>query len=303
VTGPIRFRLRRVLVAAAVPLALLAVVLNGGGITVPPSGAKQSSTTTTTLPPTELPVVNTLPFPAPTGSCGLRLSDPQHVIRAVGRCRVLEIGDSLGVDLAEGLQHRLPATTGIYYASGAKVSSGLTNQWFYNWPKQLDRLENKFHPQLVIIFIGTNDQRSIRVHGRFVAFGSPAWQAGFRGLIHQLALVGTSHGSYVLWVGLPIMQNHPFANGARLINKLATQIATTTPGVVFLPTWTVLENDSGNYQSWAFVNRVVEPLRRRDGIHLTDAGHDVLATYVVREMALIYHVNLKPKAPVIVTGW
>ena len=42
-------------------------------------------------------------------------------------------------------------------------------------------------------------------------------------------------------------------------------------------------------------------LRASDGIHLSYVGEEVLATYVAREIASIYHVVITPVAPVVLT--
>src|ERR1700722_2945626 len=73
--------------------------------------------------------------------------------------RVLEIGDSLGIDLGDQLEAQLDAT-GLVRTSVASVGdSGLTNVTYLDWPTHLASLLADDHPQLVVVFIGANDDQ------------------------------------------------------------------------------------------------------------------------------------------------
>jgi hypothetical protein len=51
------------------------------------------------------------------------------------------------------------------------------------------------------------------------------------------------------------------------------------------------------------VNGNPENLREPDGIHYSFTGEDVIATYVIDEIASIFHVQLAPTNPAVITGW
>ena len=92
-----------------------------------------------------------------------------------------------------------------------------------------------------------------------------------------------------------------YREGTEILNSLFRSVTASVPGVTFLPTWSLLASASGAYQNAAKVNRVSAVLRASDGIHFSVIGEDVLATYVINEMASIYHVKLRPGEPAYLT--
>jgi hypothetical protein len=61
--------------------------------------------------------------------------------------------------------------------------------------------------------------------------------------------------------------------------------------------WHLLATKSGNYRGGADVNNVQSALRLSDGIHFTMTGELVIGTFVARQLATVYNVNLRPEEP------
>jgi hypothetical protein len=99
------------------------------------------------------------------------------------------------------------------------------------------------------------------------------------------------------------MQQSSYSQGTQILNSIYQAVINTEPDATFVPTWSLFSNPQGQFQANAMVNRNQEALRQPDGVHLTYMGENVEATYILREMALIYHVQLAPKDPLVVTGW
>jgi hypothetical protein len=218
---------------------------------------------------------------------------------AIGHCTVLEIGDSLGNDLGWGLAREVTAGSGINFVQKDKSASGLVASWFYNWPQHLQTFLTQHHPDLVIVCVGGDDQQGLVVNGHAYGFGSPQWLARYRVLVRQVDTMITNANSYVLWVGLPVMQPPLYNRGAAQLNTIYRSVATTVPGVTFLPSWGEFANAQGQYESSAVVNHVSSVLRASDGIHFSYEGENVFATYVANEIASIYHVRVTPSQPAI----
>ena len=223
--------------------------------------------------------------------------------RAVGRCTVLEIGDSLGEDLGIGLEQVLAQTSGLNLVMLDKVSTGLANSWYYNWPVHLGADLKRYDPQLVIVMLGGNDRQGMQVNGCTLVCGTAAWQKAYLADIREIITETTSTGAYVLWIGLPIMQPFAYSQGVALLNSRYKLAVTTQADATFVPTWSLFSNPKGLFESAATVNGVETTLRASDGIHFSPEGWDVLATYVIREMALIYHLKLAPASPAVITHW
>ena len=308
VDAKIHFRPRPVLILALGMLLALGLVLQfvGQPIGAVANGTKQHGHTTTTVAPTP-PAVSPLSFSPPGRGCAMDVNVPatapaKRHSAPIGHCTVLEIGDSLGVDLGYGLYHQLPVKTGVHFISTAKVSTGLVNTNFYNWPVHLHQALALYHPHLVIISMGANDNHPLAVHGASQLFGNAAWRLAYTTRARALIKEATATGAYVLWVGMPIMQNPIFGHDMQIINSLARTAAVSSRGAAYLSTWPVLAAPNGKYRAGAYVNHVSAGLRGADGIHMNNVGSAVVATYVTSKIGFIYHVALQPAAPSIITG-
>lgn len=221
----------------------------------------------------------------------------------VGSCTVLEIGDSLGNDLGWGLSRHLAAKSGLNLVQLDKSSTGLSDVAFYDWPAQLASDLRQVHPKLVVVCLGGNDQQGIQLSGSAVQFPTAAWKSAYVARVRQLTREAVLSGAYVLWIGLPIMQPSSYSQGMQTLNALFQKGSTSEPNATFLSTWALFSNPEGAFQSNAEVNHVQTTVRQPDGIHLSFAGEDIIATYVIREMARIYHVRLTAIDPAAITGW
>lgn len=315
----LRSALAAVLVALVATSAVLALTKPRTTVTMPTTtstttlpvtttttkSGSSTTSTTTTVPgamsgPVTLPVVD--------HGCGLALAPPTSgpgagVPRPVGHCTVLEIGDSLGADLGYGLSRHLAADSGLNLLLFDRASTGLANSWYYNWPVNLASDLAKYHPQLLIVCLGGNDEQNMTVNGNVVSFGSAAWKQDYLDYVREIVSEATRSGAYVLWIGMPIMQPYSYNQGIMLLNSLYQQAVTTEPDATFVPIWSLFANPMGEFESPAAVNGVETTLRSADGIHFSFSGEDVFATYVIREMAGVYHVALAPTDPAVITSW
>jgi hypothetical protein len=217
-------------------------------------------------------------------------------VTAVGRCTVLEIGDSLGNDLGWGMARQLGHDHALRLVQADKSSSGLLTPWFYDWAKKEKVLLAQYKPQLVIITFGANDEQNLKVNGQVLAFGSAPWVKAYTGIVTKMASAATKTGAYVLWIGMPIMQPNGYRQGMVLINSVFANVSAAVPGMTFLPTWALFANSKGQFAEAARVNNIPSLLREPDGIHFSYVGENVFATYVTRSIGSVYHVQITPEA-------
>lgn len=215
----------------------------------------------------------------------------------------MEIGDSLGADLGYGLSRHLAANSGLNLLLFDRASTGLSNSWFFNWPDQLATDLAHHHPDLVVVCLGGNDEQNMTVNGKVLSWGTTAWKRAYLGYIHQIISEANHAGAYVLWVGMPIMQPYSYNQGMTVLNALYQEGVTTATNATFVPVWSLFANPAGQFESQAAVNGVQTTLRASDGIHFSFSGEDVFATYVIRQMAKIYHVDLRATSPATITSW
>lgn len=300
-----------VMAVAVTPKRSSAKALTAGspGNTHAPGTATGQSGLAATNPP--VTVKGAVTRPQAGGGCGLSLtgqaSDPRGprtlLSAPVGQCTVLEIGDSLGNDLGWGLGRHVAPTGGLSLVQLDRSDTGLSNSSFFDWRAQLSADVNQYHPQLVIISLGGNDEQGMEVNGSAVKFSTPDWQAAYLARVRQLVSEATASGAYVLWVGMPIMQQPSYSQGMQTLNTLYQQGVSAEANATFVSTWSLFSDPQGQFQSGATVNGTKTTLRNADGIHYSYAGEDVLATFVIRQIATIYHVQLAPTDPAVITGW
>lgn len=238
-----------------------------------------------------------------TPACGFSL-DPTAPAVPPGQCTVLEVGDSIGSDLGWGLSRHLPAGSGLQMIQMDRTSTGLANTGYWDWPVSLAGYLQRYHPQLVLICLGGNDQQGISADGNGLPFASPAWRSVYLARVTEMISASTDSGAYVLWVGLPVMQQPSYSQGAAYLDGLYAQAVAGAGArhAAFVPTWSLFSSAGGGYASDAQVNGKRATLRQADGIHLSYTGEDVAATYVIEQMASILHVSLAPADPATVTG-
>jgi hypothetical protein len=116
-----------------------------------------------------------------------------------------------------------------------------------------------------------------------------------------VALAANRAHSYVLWVGMPVMGPNFYRQNMVFLNSQYARYAPSVPGVTFLPTWRLFAGPGGQFLTSAQVNGVATVLRALDGVHFSYVGENVFATYVVRQIASIYHVILAPISPMSLT--
>ena len=309
--------LRAPLLAALVVLGTTALVVNSMPVATRPVSAathkahrhkvhlrkgKKPAPTAATAPVVPGSVTGAVTEPHAHDPCGLSLA-ATAVSAPVGQCTVLEIGDSLGNDLGWGLQREVSPGSGLRLIQMDKSASGLANTSFYDWPVQLAAYLRQYHPQLVLISLGGDDEQGMWVNGSAVQFPTPAWQSAYRDRVRQLAREATASGAYLLWVGMPVMQPPNYNQGIDLLDSICRTVVPTLPNATFVSTWTLFANPQGAFQADAMVNGQSAVLREQDGIHYSYIGENVVATYVLRELAQIYHVQIAPRDPAVITAW
>jgi hypothetical protein len=212
--------------------------------------------------------------------------------------RVLEIGDSLGIDLGDQLRSFL-GTTGRAEVTVASVGdSGLSNVSFYDWPLHLALLLTTDRPQVVVVFLGTNDDQGLDVDGAAAEPGTPAWAAGYTQRVDDVLEEATRAGVRVVWVGVPPMENFDLNEAMERENAIFQGQTESFPGTLYVPSAAVLGNASGSYEPSGVDGSGGEvALRTPDGVHLTPDGAGVLAQAVIDAVDRRWHLGLTVPAP------
>jgi hypothetical protein len=207
--------------------------------------------------------------------------------------RVLEIGDSLGIDLGNQLQSQLDAGGTVTTTVASLGDTGLSNVAYYYWPAHLATLMATDRPQMVVVFLGANDDQGIDVDGTAAAPGTAPWVDAYAGRVDDLLREATNAGARVVWVGMPPMAE-PDLNAAMQDENLIYQRQVASfGGTLYVSSAAVLGRPSGLYQTdLATASGPPVAVRTPDGVHLTPAGAGLLAGAVIAAVDHRWHLSV-----------
>jgi peptidoglycan DL-endopeptidase LytF len=208
------------------------------------------------------------------------------VAHAAGAAKnVLVVGDSLSISLGEQLETYYALQQGVSFVRHGKVSSGLVRQDFYNWEHVLDDLAKRHRPDVLIVMLGTNDFKPLRVDGTSLGFGTPAWNREYARRVQRLITIARHYNqnSRIFWVGAPVMGKPELNRAVALINRVIAGQCRGTERCQFIDTGEVLADAKGRYiEAAPLTQGGIMKLRAGDGVHLTRQGAALLADHSLR---------------------
>lgn len=216
-------------------------------------------------------------LPSPTPEPTVRPPTPSEPLRMwVG-------GDSLAGVFGQSLV-RMSSDTGVISATlEYKISTGLARPDYYNWPEQLKSVANEENPEVMVLVFGSNDSQGLlNPQGEVYQPMSDGWRAEYARRAGGVMDLVSKPGRLIIWVGLPPMRDGDFSERLADINAIYKAEADKRQDVVYVNATTVLGDESGRYT--AYLNDGhghVELVREPDGVHLTRAGGDRLAAWVL----------------------
>jgi hypothetical protein len=173
-----------------------------------------------------------------------------------------------------------------------RSSTGLTNQGYYDWPDQARQFTLETAPGWVVIHLGANDAQDMLLSGKWLRFGTPAWQQAY--LARAQKLIDNIHAAApaarLAWVGLPAMRSPKFDVKMSIIAKLHEQAASSRQ-VPYLDGRRAL--GSGYAKQGASSSGKTELWRADDGIHYARQGGWRLA----EEVGVLSSMNWTWSAP------
>lgn len=212
-------------------------------------------------------------------------------VHLTGPITVVEVGDSLGIDLGWGMSNALANDTSVKLVQGGYGDSGLVEPQFYNWPVHLEDYLTADHPQVVVVFLGANDVQNFWDGSTLETFGTASWAAAYGERVATMMQEATSAGARVLWVGMPIMQDPTFSSHMQFIDGIYAREAASHPGVTYFSSWNLFATPSGQYTGTEVVGGQTVTLRDPDGIHIATGGLDVLGEAVVTKLQQLYGMS------------
>lgn len=237
--------------------------------------------------------------PSPTGGAAAATTTTIPSYRTPTRAdplRVLVAGDSLSGYLGPSLNTALsglPATV----TADQRVGTGLARPDVIDWPKELQNDMAADKPDVVVLFIGGNDDQDLRTPTGWIPIGQTAeWKAEYQRRIAQIMDIVAKPGVSVYWVGLPAMGKAHLNEYVPTINSLIQTEANARPGsVTFVDSGKALNGPDGTFVTYLpdANGRDVE-VRAPDGVHPTPAGMDRIVSLFAPGLISLRHLNAPP---------
>ena len=183
------------------------------------------------------------------------------------KCVILTIGDSVMGDLYYSLNRQLKKLHPDWKIINAhKVSSGLSNSIYYNWPQVAEKLVKEINPDYVIILIGMNDAQGLVDSGKGFNFNSSGWKDIYKERVARI-FQSINQKNTAIWVELPHVQAESFNKRLQVVRDIHQAVAQDKYV-------TVKELIGDNQQE------IFSKFRQIDGVHLNALGADTVANHI-----------------------
>jgi hypothetical protein len=193
---------------------------------------------------------------------------------------IVVFGDSQAQGIAGGLQRVLLDDPRYKVLNRTHPGAALVHS-DTEWLAPVVNFVGKDKAQIAVVMFGANDRLDMRDEGTYVHFRTDAWRDVYAKRADKVlaALIGA--GLKVVWCGNPIARSPTYSDDMKYINDIyAGEVAKF--GGEFLPLWSVIANDQGQFVAYGLDRSgVTERLRNDDGIHFTAAGYELIAERVI----------------------
>jgi uncharacterized protein len=221
---------------------------------------------------------------APAAASG---AAPPGIAPASRLKKLLVIGDSLGIQLGQGLREALADRPDIIIDSRARADTGLVNTSVRDWPLTVSDViaQPADRPDLVIALIGANDNQKLRsIDGGLADQLSESWRFAYAQRVDGIVLPLKRAGIPLIWVGLPVMKNTRLSGALLAINGIF-QERVEREGGRYIDIWDQFADAAGGYSiNGPDIAGEIQRMRAGDGVHFTKAGSRKLAFFVEQDV-------------------
>lgn len=198
---------------------------------------------------------------------------------------VAVLGDSLGVQLGQGLTEAFADRPEVAILRKAREDTGLVRADFYDWVKgSQDLLASNEKINVAVIIIGSNDHQFLRDGATSYEPHAPKWDEIYAARIEAIANQFREKKIPLIWVGLPIIKSERMSQEALKLNEMYKDHSEKA-GATYVDIWEAFADDHGGFAaSGPDVEGQTVRLRAADGIHFTRAGGRKLAHFVEDEI-------------------
>jgi hypothetical protein len=205
--------------------------------------------------------------------------------------RILVVGDSLGIDVGNGMARVLESKGPFVVSVDGTISTGLARPDYFDWPARLQADLGQVRPDIVVVMLGANDPQDMTTADGRVVVGTQVWTDEYLRRVGAFMDEAMAGGAGLVWVGNPVMRSTGLSNAMRTLNELYRAEAAQRPTVLYVDTWRLLSTRPGRYDAYLPNGSGDQQLvREPDGIHITPTGSDRMAGVILRLMRQVWRL-------------
>jgi hypothetical protein len=202
-----------------------------------------------------------------------------------GPLRVLAAGDSEMQEVDDFLRQDL-GPHGIRVTSDARISTGLTNSFFFDWQAHARAQAASLRPDVTIMFMGGNEGFPLRdARGRLVGCCGGAWSAGYASLVARMMQTYLrGQAARVYWFLLPAPRERRFQRLFDAVNSGIRRAAARFPGRAGLIDANAFFTPRDHYRDFMTYHGHGLAIHYSDGVHLATTANAIAASLVVKRL-------------------
>jgi len=212
---------------------------------------------------------------------------------------IVVFGDSQAQGVAAALQRMYLRDRSVHVIDKAVAGTALSQKAQFDWVDTIGKWLSTEHADLAIVMFGGNDRLAVRLEagGKAIAYKTDAWKDLYNQRLTSVLGLFADAKVPLIWLGQPIARESGYAADMSFLNELY-EAATKTAGVDYIPLWTIIADDDGNYLPYGkALDGETKRLRLDDGIHFTPAGYDIVAVKVREQIDLLLAKAAEAPAP------
>jgi hypothetical protein len=215
------------------------------------------------------------------GPAGDVVRRSRRVLPASGRLRVLATGDSMVQILDGALEQRLRAAGPTWFRSDARIASGLSKPFLFDWAALARRQARALRPDVTVVFLGANDGYPFEGAPCCASAWIRRYAARARAVMRAYVRGGAAS---VFWILLPAPRPRAFRAIFGPVNRALRRAAATFPRTAHLVDLGPALTPDGRFTATLRRHGRAVTVRQRDGVHLSVAGADIAAGVVLRAL-------------------
>ncbi len=209
---------------------------------------------------------------APTASTAAVAANPCRTLSSDDPLRLWIGGDSLAGSLGPALGTIAGATGVVQPYFDSRVSSGLADPGFFDWPTHATTELATINPEIIAFIIGANDWTTV---------SGDTWKAAYTDKVDEMMTTLVGSGRTVYWIGSPTLRDGEMDAAVVEVNAVAEEVAKRHPDVHYVDAYKLFSDADGRFGSnLPDETGKVVTMRAGDGVHFTMDGADHLARAV-----------------------